>query len=553
MPIITLDYEDLERLCGADKEEILQRIPMIGADIERIEPDYVDVEFFPNRPDMFSVEGVSRAMRGFLGIETGFRKYQVKKSNVKLRVEPSVKNVRPCVVCAIVRDVNLDSGTIESLMGLQEDLHWGIGRNRKKISIGVHDLSRVKPPFRYLSEDPGFSFVPLDYTESMTMDEILKEHPKGMKFAYILESKDKYPLILDSNDDVLSFPPIINGELTRVTEDTRDLFIDVTGLDESVNIALNIISTSLAERGGSIESVLILDDANEKKVTPDLNPSIRQISVKEAQKLIGLKISPEECKECLMKMRFGAKLLKGKSKIEVEVPAYRADILHSWDIIEDIAIGYGYDRIEPVFPKTVTIGTTHPVEGQKALIREIMVGLGYFEVMTFTLTNEEKNLKKMRLSASASTSEPADSDDNAITRLKHPISEDYTILRTSILPNLLEILSLNKHREMPHRIFEVSEVIIHSKNKERVAGVSIHSNSDFSEVKSVVESLLREMEHSFEIAESKNPTFLEGRVVDVIANGEVIGVFGEIHPGAITNFELSHPICGFELNVEGYK
>ncbi len=547
MPIITLNYNDLERLCGADKEEILQRVPMIGADIERIEPDYADVEFFPSRPDMFSVEGVSRAMRGFLGLETGFRKYQVKKSDIKIKVESSVKNVRPYVVCAVIRDVCLDSGTIESLMGLQEDLHWGIGRNRKKISIGVHDLSRVKPPFRYLSEDPGFSFVPLDYTGNMTLAEILKEHPKGMKFAYILESKDKYPLILDSNDDVLSFPPIINGELTRVTEDTKNLFIDVTGLDESVNIALNIISTSLAERGGSIESVLILDDANEKKVTPDLNPLIRQISVKEAQKLIGLKISPEKCIECLMKMRFGAKLLKGKSKIEIEVPAYRADILHSWDIIEDIAIGFGYDRIEPVFPKTVGIGMAHPLEDQKALIREIMVGLGYFEVMTFTLTNEEKNFRKMRLSL------PTEDNDSAITRLKHPISKDYTILRTSILPNLLEILSLNKHREMPHRIFEVSEVMINSKSKERIAGASIHSNSEFSEVKSIVESLLKELEQPYEITESKSPTFLEGRVADVMVNGNVIGVFGEIHPETITNFELAHPICGFELNIRGYK
>ena len=541
MPIVTLRYDDLERLCGADKDEILQRIPMIGADIERIESDYADIEFFPNRPDMFSVEGVSRAMRGFLGIETGLSPYKVKKSKIEIEIDPSVKNVRPYVVCAVIRDVNMDSNTIESLMALQEDLHWGIGRNRKKVTIGVHDLSKVKPPFRYLAEDPGFSFIPLDYNKPMTMDEILKEHPKGVKFAYILESKDKYPLILDSNDNVLSFPPIINGELTRVTETTKDLFIDVTGLDETVNIALNIISTSLAERGSSIESVLVLDE--EKKVRPDLNPSIRQISVKEAQKLIGMDISPEKCQECLKKMRFGAKLLKGKSKIEVEVPAYRADILHSWDLIEDIAIGYGYDQILPIFPKTITIGKTHPLEKKKALIREMMIGLGYFEVMTFTLTNEDKNFKKVRILKSG------DSDSGKFTKVKHEISEDYTILRTSILPNLLEILSLNKHREMPHRIFEVSEVIINSKNEEKIAGVSIHSNADFAEIKSVVESLLRELEQPFEIKESKNSTFLEGRVADIILNGKVIGVFGEIHPETITNFELLHPVSGFEMDI----
>ena len=538
MPIVTLRYDDLERLCGADKDEILQRMPMIGADIERIETDYADVEFFPDRPDMFSVEGVSRAMRGFLGIETGLPTYQVKKSSIKINVKPSVKNVRPYVVCAVLRGVDLSPGTIESLMGLQEDLHWGIGRNRKKVSIGVHDLSKVSPPFRYLAEDPSFSFVPLDFTEEMTMDEILEKHPKGIKFAHILKSKDKYPLILDSNGDVLSFPPIINGELTRVTEDTKDLFIDVTGLDESVNIALNIIVTSLGDRGGSIESVTILDD--QKKVTPDLNPRVRQISVKEAQELIGFEISPEECLECLKKMRFGAKLLKGKSKIEVEVPPYRADILHSWDIIEDIAIGYGYERIVPTFPETVTIGKTHSLEDRKVLFRNIMIGLGYFEVMTFTLTNEEKNFKKMRFSET--------DNDSTVTKVENPISEDYTMLRTSILPNLLEILSLNKHREMPHRIFEVGEVIINSKNEERIAGVSIHSNANFAEIKSVIESFFRELEQEIKICESKNPTFLEGRAADILVDDKIIGVFGEIHPETITNFELKNPVSGFELN-----
>ncbi|MDY6959747.1 MAG: phenylalanine--tRNA ligase subunit beta, partial [Halobacteriota archaeon] len=247
MPVITLNYRDLERLTGASREEILEKIPMIGADIERIEEDYVDIEFFPDRPDMFSVEGVARSMRGFLGLEGGLCSYPVEESDIRIDVEESVKSVRPFVVCAVVRGLNFEEEVIESLMGLQEDLHWGIGRNRKKVSIGVHDLSKIKPPFRYLAEDHGFSFVPLDYDTEMTMEEVLQKHPKGVKFAHILEGMEKYPVILDSRGELLSFPPIINGELTRVTQDTKDVFIDVTGLDlHYINIALNIVVTALA-------------------------------------------------------------------------------------------------------------------------------------------------------------------------------------------------------------------------------------------------------------------------------------------------------------------
>ncbi|MDY6966495.1 MAG: phenylalanine--tRNA ligase subunit beta [Halobacteriota archaeon] len=540
MPVVTLNYADLERLTGARRDEILNRIPMIGADIERIEEDYVDIEFFPDRPDLFSVEGVARAMRGFLGVETGLPNYDVKESDIKIHVEPSVKPVRPFVVSAVVRGLNITTEVIESLMGMQEDLHWGIGRNRKKVSIGVHDLSKVKPPFRYLAEDPGFSFVPLDYDEEMTMDEILREHPKGVKFASILEGMDKYPLILDSEGSVLSFPPIINGELTRVTESTEDVLLDVTGLDcHSINIAQNIVVTALAERGGFIESVLILDEG--EKQTPDLNPTLWDLHVREVQKLIGVELTEAQCIECLEKMRFGAKLMDG-GIIQVKVPAYRADILHPWDIIEDITIGYGYDKIEAIFPKTMTVGETHPLGDLEVQLREVMVGLGYYEVMTFTLTNERKHFEKMRSEI-----------DDTVIRVKHQISEEYSMLRPSILPNLIDILSLNKHRELPQRLFEIGDVVVDSKNRLNLAGACIHSNANFAEIRSVVESVLRELGLKFEMTESENPSFLDGRRADVrLATGDFIATFGELHPEVIVNFGLEHPIIGFELNASDH-
>ncbi|MDI6888449.1 MAG: phenylalanine--tRNA ligase subunit beta [Methanocellales archaeon] len=534
MPVITLRYDDLEKLVGADKDPILKQIPMIGADIERIEDEYADVEFFPDRPDLFSVEGVARAMRGFLGIETGLCKYDVKKSNISITIEKSVKPIRPCLTCAVVRGLHLDPGSIESLMTLQEDLHWGLGRDRKKISIGVHDISKVEPPFVYKAVDASMEFVPLDFDKKMSMRAILEKHPKGVQFAHILEGAKRYPLIADAKNNVLSFPPIINGALTAVTEETTDVFVEVTGIDASVAMALNIVVTALAERGAKIESVEIASDGK-SVVTPNLSPTSRKLSVSEVNSLLGIALNAGQIARELEKMRFGA-VARGET-IDVAIPAYRADILHNWDLIEDIAIGYGFDKFKPELPETPTIGKTHPIEDKLALLREIMVGLGFFEITTFTLTNERVHFDMMNRPRAKAT------------KVRHPISEEHTMIRSILLPNLMSVLSQNKHVEMPQRIFEVGDVIIDSKDVQKLAGVSTHSAANFAEIKSIVDVVLRELGLEYEIIESDDTAFLEGRRASILIRRRNIGVFGEIHPDVILNFGLDHPVVAFEMEI----
>jgi phenylalanyl-tRNA synthetase beta chain len=537
MPVITLHYEDLEKLTGIDKETIIKRVPMIGADIERIEDEYVDIEFFPDRPDLYSVEGAARAMRGFLDLETGLPEYEIKPYKVSISVSEDILKIRPFLGCAVVRGVKFTSSSIKSLMDLQEDLHWGLGRNRKKVSIGVHDLKNVQPPFRYMAVDPGFEFVPLDYTEKMSMTEILDKHPKGTRFAHLVRGFDKYPIILDANDNVLSFPPIINGTLTSVTESTTDLFIDVTGLGEAVYTALNIVVTALAERGGQIEFVRLIRPGGEELVLPDLEPRERLLTTGEVKTLIGMDLSVEEIVKQLERMRFGA-LALDEETIEVKVPAYRADILHNSDLVEDIAKGYGYENIKVRVPETYTAGKSHPISLMRASVNEIMVGLGYYEVMPFTLTSEKINFENMRRQKT---------DD--VTNVLHPISEDQTMLRTTVLPNLLEILALNQHRELPQKIFEFGEVVSNETTGQHIAAVSIHPQANFTEVYEVVDAFMREMMLPYEVKESEDPAFLEGRRADVYVNGKKLGVFGELHPEVINNFALGYAVVGFELDL----
>jgi phenylalanyl-tRNA synthetase beta chain len=532
MPVITLYYDDLEELSGIDMDTVIQRIPMMGCDIERIGEDHVDIEFFPNRPDLYSTEGVARGLRGFLGIETGIRVFNVSSSSIQITKDEEIEKIRPYLACAVIRGIEFNSRSIESLMALQESLHWALGRNRKKVSIGVHDLAIIKPPFRYMAQSPDFKFTPLDFAEPMTMREILEKHPKGIKFAHILEKFDKYPLILDSEDNVLSFPPIINGELTRVTEDTRDLFIEVTGLDPAVSVALNIVVSSLAERGCIIESVNI----GEEIQTPMLEPGTMNLKREEADELLGIKLTDNEIIHCLEKMRYGARILK--NTIEVSIPAYRADILHTWDLIEDIAIGYGFDNIKPELPSTSTIGKAHEISKLRSAVRETMVGLGYFEVMPFTLTNERVQFGMMRRENAS-----------GITHILYPISEDHTIVRPALLPNLLEILSINKHRELPQRIFETGEVVLDCKTLQHLGAVAIHPQANFTEIQAVMDAVMRERRITYEVTYSDDPAFIEGRRADVMINGERRGVFGEIHPEVISNFGLEHPIIAFELEL----
>jgi phenylalanyl-tRNA synthetase beta chain len=539
MAIISLPYRYLERLTGKGHGEILDRIPMIGSEVERLEPDHADVEFFPDRPDLFSTEGVARAMKGFLGIETGLPLYQVRQSGIRFTVDSALALIRPYLGSAVIRNVDLDEDGIFSLMGLQEALHWAVGRGRSKVAIGVHDLDRVTPPFHYMASGRTRSFVPLDYDKSMTLEEILGEHPKGKAYAHIVRDMLRFPLIVDDQDRVLSFPPIINGELTRVTSGTRNILLDTTGTDrKAVMIAVHIICAALVETGAAIESVDI-----DGLAVPDLSPQERVVSVQECNDLLGLDLSPEEMAALLHRMRFGAKPLPG-GKLHVEVPCYRADIMHDWDVFEDVAIAYGYERFDAELPPTFTIGNAHPVSVIAGAVRAIFCGLGYQEVIPFTLTNETVMYRNMQRSMSP-----------AALRVLLPISEEHTLVRTDILPLLLEMLQFNRHRELPQRLFATGDVVADLGTYQKAAAVSTHPGADFSEAYAVADALCRELSLDYKVRISDDPAFIEGRRGDILVNGCHMGVFGELYPGVLTAFELEQPVAGVEIDlraVPGY-
>ncbi len=539
MAIISLSYRYLERLTGTDRETILKRLPMIGSEVERLEEDHADVEFFPNRPDLFSVEGAARAMRGFLGIETGLPRYTVKPSGIRFTIDLKLAAIRPCLASAVIRNVSFDDESILSVMALQEALHWAVGRGRSKVAIGIHDLDTVTPPFHYVASPRARKFVPLDFTKELTLDEILEQHPKGRDYAKIVKDFPLFPMIVDDEDHVCSFPPIINGERTRVTTATKNILLDVTGTDQrAVNVAANIICTALAEADATIESVEINGAA-----FPDLAPAVRTVSVRECSDLIGVDLTAPQMAELLEKMRFGAEPA-GPDRVRVQVPCYRADIMHDWDLFEDVAIAYGYENFAVEVPPTFSIGKEHPANRIAGQARAILAGLGYLEMMPFTLTNERVLCDRMQRPGVPAT-----------LHLMHPISEEYTVVRTDIVPLLLEMLQVNRHRELPQRLFATGDVLADLRTTQSLAFVSTHAAADFSEAYAHADAVLRELGITYSAEVSDDAAFIEGRRADIIVGGKKAGVFGEIHPAVLTAFELEQPVAAFELDlraVPGY-
>ncbi|HTX61828.1 MAG TPA: phenylalanine--tRNA ligase subunit beta, partial [Methanobacterium sp.] len=309
MPVINFTYKDINQLLGkpVDKEELINLLPMMGSDIEHYDEENLKVEFFPNRPDHFSVEGIVRTLKGFQGIELGIPQYKLTPSHTSITADPELLHIRPYVACALVEGICLDDEKLVQIMEFQEDLHWVLGRDRKKVAIGIHNLDVLTPPFYYKAADPeDHSFIPLETDEEMNLQEILENHKKGRKYAHLLKNFDKYPLIMDSKDNVLSMPPIINGELTKLTVHTKNVLVDVTGTDQkAVHHALNIITTSFAEAGANIKTMDIIYE-NETLTLPDLTPKNKILRIKNAQRMIGIDSDADEMVQMLRRVRLDA-------------------------------------------------------------------------------------------------------------------------------------------------------------------------------------------------------------------------------------------------------
>ncbi|MDO8339165.1 MAG: phenylalanine--tRNA ligase subunit beta [Candidatus Burarchaeum sp.] len=519
---------DEKELCGLmgrklPAAELRERIDMLGMPVDAYDGGKFSLDITPNRTDLLSVEGMARALASFTGVKKGLRDYDAESSGMKLEIDRSVRGARPYIVMAYVKDANLTEELLLSLISIQEKIHDTFGRHRRKVSIGLHDADKVSAPFTYKAVKE-FTFTPLDFDRPMTIAQILKEHPKGKDYAHLVQP-GKYPMLLDSNAEVLSFPPIINGTITMLTPQTKNLLIDVTGTSEwAIRDALNVLCCLLADRGAQIFTVETTDGT-----TPDLAPRSMKFDYKKCNRLLGLALTEAETAELLSRM--GHEYKAGT----VRSPCYRADLLHWVDLAEDVAIAFDYNKLPQTLPSFSSIAKPLPDLSE---VREAMLGLGYSQAISWTLTNTELNFSRLGLKPAPMAS--------AI----NPLTTDFTSMRTHLLPSLLSILSQNTHHPMPQRIFELGLVYdAQGRESSELASASEHAGASFSEAKSSLEALLAEMNIQCKLVPKDFPFLAPGRSCAVMHNSKEVGHVGELAEEVRRNFGLELPVAVFSLRL----
>lgn len=552
MTILTLNRKELEKHIGKITQEIEEKINMFGMPIESLTENEISIDITANRPDLLSMQGYSRAILSFLGKKTGLREYKINKpeKDFKVTIDKSVKKVRPFTECAIVKNLKFTDEKIKEIIDIQEKLHGSYGRNRKKLAIGIYPLEQIRLPIRFLAKKPeDIRFIPLEAGKEMNGRQILSQHPTGREYGDLLKDYEVFPIFEDANNEILSMPPIINSDKTgKITEKTKDVFIECSGFNsEYLKKTLNMIVTSLADMGGEISSMEIID--SKKELSPNLDPEKMPFSIENVNKLIGLDLKEKDIIKCIEKMGLGYE--KNKDQSYALIPAYRTDILHEVDIAEDIAIAYGYENLIPEIPNISTIGQENEISILKRKISDILIGLGLLEISTYHLSTKEKQFKNLGIK---------DFKNNIIEVIDSKTENN--ILRTSLLAQSIAILSENPDAAYPQKIFEMGNVFHEDEKSETGIGeneklcISLcHEKANFTELKQIIDYLARMLDFKIEIKEAENPSFIEGRCGEIILidksnKQNPIGIIGEISPSVLKNNKIKMPVSSLEIDIE---
>ena len=541
MPVVELSYSRLQKLVGkVSKKQISEILPFLGLDIESEDKDLVRVEYSPNRPDYSTDFGIALGLQGLLGIKTGSLKLKIKKSNkYKINVKPTVSKIRPFVTGIVAKNGKIDDSIIKQFMTMQEDLHFGIGRKRKKSSIGIHDLDKIQFPLTYSATNKNHKFIPLNESKELTISEILQNTDVGKDYGNVLGNTSSFPIIQDSAGQTVSFPPIINAGITTVTTKTKNLFVEVTGINKAdAEDMLSVVATILQAAGFTLESVNI---SGAKNSTPKFESRKLAVAPTLINQSLGLELNNSKIMSSLKKSRLDSSV-KGKN-IVCTIPPYRFDIFGPMDLVEEAALGYGIEKLTPTLSPSETLGEIHPVSSKLKSLSLTMVGLGYLEALNSSLTSK-RILYEMTNREPKKTIQVLDSK-----------SQEHTILRDSILPGLLENLSRNIHSAYPQQMFETGTVFLTDKpikEQTHFAAVSAHKDANFTEIKSILQSALKTgFDLTIETKTSSHEAFEKGKTASIVVNGKTVGIIGQINSKTIENYKIRVPVVGFEIYLSG--
>ncbi|KAL6042202.1 phenylalanine--tRNA ligase [Balamuthia mandrillaris] len=521
------------------------------------------IEIPANRYDLLCLEGLTRALRVFLGKEkpTDYHTYVPEKVE-QIIVKEEVLQVRPHVVCAILRDISFTPSSYASFIELQEKLHQNICRKRTLVSIGTHDLDTIQGPFTYDARQPNdINFTFLNYHQELNAQQIMEELSTNPAYGHlkpylpIIRDEPRYPVIYDKNGVVLSLPPIINGDHSKITLSTKNVFIEVTATDlTKANVVLNTMVTMFSQYCAKpflVEVVETVLPSGEKTQYPDLSNREQLARVDYINKSIGIDLGPQELIALLDKMSLPAVLSADASQLSVVVPPTRSDILHACDVMEDVAIAYGFNNLKVTVPNTTTVGKQQPLNKLTDLLRAEVAQAGYTEILTLSLCSTEENFKFLQRE-----------DDGSAVKIANPKTAEFQVGRTTLLVGALKTLSNNKNQPLPIKIFEISDVMlidpstdVGARNNRNLCAIYCNTTSGFEVIHGLLDRLMLLLgvsTSSYSIQPSEDPSFFQGRRADVLLNGKKVGVFGIVHPVVLKNFDLVYPCSALELELEPF-
>jgi len=548
MPTIDASLKDLNQLLGKklSTKELEQNLHFAKCELEASDGDQIKIEVKDsNRPDLWSVEGVARELRGKLGLRKGMPQAKFKDSKHEVIAHDNVLAYRPGIACAVVKGLKVTEPLLVQLIQLQEKITLTFGRKREMVSIGLYEFEKLRPPIHYKGVKPdSVKFRPLDFDHELTLREIVAQHPKGKEYGHLISGQKEWPILCDDDGKVCSLVPVINSELTgRVKDGTHTLLLEMTGTDERfVNTAMNVFCMALQDRGASIERMAVVRKGKKIRL-PDFTPGKMDVDAEYVNRLDGMAWTPKQIVALLERAQYNAKAVG--NKIRVEYPAYRQDVLHPSDVAEDVLIAYGYDKL---VPESVTLATSGELTAEtKALesVREACIGLGFQEILTFTMTSIEKQTAKMGLK------------DADFVEIANFMSANWQVFRKRLRPEIMDFLSKNKDAEYPQRIFEVGRVLRLDEKSEtgvrepnRLCVAIADSKANFTHIKSVLDALARQLGFTYTLKAEDDISFAGGRCGVIYRDGQCKGVVGEIGKKTLDNFGLETSVALLEIELD---
>lgn len=550
MPVVAVRPSLLSKIFAETTlEEIVEKLPFLGLDIEGVDiiNDKIRIEFNPNRPDFSSENGIVRALKGIMNIELGRTIIRdLRPSSNSIRVDERLKELRPIIQGLIAkRDIPITHEELAQLISMQEDLNNGLGRKRKKSSIGIHNYDALTFPLLYTGVPRQTKFVPLDAYNEYQIDDILADFDVGKKYGHIVEKFDFIPTLLDSNDNIISLPPIINGNTTKVDLSTSNLFVEVTSVNsKSARDILSILSFELSDMGFDLYSLQVNSPFCGEIVTPMLEPHEIQMDFDYINKILGLELSHKEILTCIQRSRCEGKD-EGNGKLKCIIPSYRIDLFDRIDICEEVAIGYGIYNLEPLYPHSYFPGQKNNQSVIFDKVRDILVGLGFMEIINPNILSK-KLFKDVFL--------VDEHFDKQLISLGDSKNTEFEVLRNSLIPSLINTFSMNIHEKYPQKLFEIGKTFFVT-GKEITENWSLcvsiaHNTTDYTEIKSSLESFMKYCFNAY-VTTPRYETdyFLSGHSARIVMNDEIIGKMGEIHPQVLENLNLRTLVTIFEFDL----